>query len=92
MHDIERIIELVRARLPDIDVEQLQVKFPADDDGVWWFKLPGVQADVQLDSSSGQCPFLVDTSDSKSPMEAVTLDSVDDIAERIVRFLQCKRG
>jgi hypothetical protein len=33
MADVERVIELVRATFPDVIWSQLQVKYPADDDG-----------------------------------------------------------
>ena len=39
MKDIDLIIEKVRQVFPEIEVEQLKVKFPADDDGIWYFYL-----------------------------------------------------
>ena len=65
--DIDRIIATVKERLPTIEVQQFKATHPADDDGVWWFYVPGVNADVQIDSSYGQCPFLVDHSDTAQP-------------------------
>jgi len=33
----------------------------ADDDGLWWFKIAGSKNDIQVESSSGNCPFLIET-------------------------------
>ena len=58
--DVDVVIALIRERLPEVAVEQLQVKFPADDDGLWFFRLPGRGVEVQIESSTGECPFLVE--------------------------------
>jgi hypothetical protein len=61
MPDVDRVIELVRATFPDVIWSQLQVKYPADDDGLWFFHLPGQRpGKVQIESSSGMCPFLIE--------------------------------
>jgi hypothetical protein len=61
MADVDRVIELVRAAVPDVIWSQLQVKYPADDDGLWFFHLPGQRpGKVQIESSSGMCPFLIE--------------------------------
>lgn len=39
--DIDRIIEIVKERVPDVCIEQLKVTHPADDDGIWYFGYPG---------------------------------------------------
>ncbi len=59
--DIDDIIEAVAEKHPQIAVQQLQVKFPADDDGLWFFKHPSSAFEVQLESSNGVFPFLVET-------------------------------
>jgi len=45
--DIDRIIEIVRSRIPDVEVVQMHKTHPADDDGLWWFRLPGVRKDFR---------------------------------------------
>jgi len=50
MRDIDLIIEKVKQRFADIEVEQLKVKFPADDDGIWWFSLPDVKQAIHVES------------------------------------------
>src|SRR5688572_4085304 len=58
--DIDRVIDLVAADLPDVTVVQHQDAWPGDDEGVWFFRLPHVTADIQLESSAGMCPFTVE--------------------------------
>jgi hypothetical protein len=60
--DLQRIIDGVTAELPNVDWEQLRVTHPADDDGLWfsWWR-GGPRDEVQIESSSGSCPFLIET-------------------------------
>ena len=55
--DIDHIIERLKAELPGVEVTQLKVKHPADDDGLWFIKIPGRSGNVQIESSDGSCPF-----------------------------------
>ncbi len=65
MRDIETIIEQMRAAHPAVQVEQLKVKFPgADDDGLWFFTHLNCPFEVQLESSTGMYPFLVETDEN----------------------------
>jgi hypothetical protein len=54
-------------------VEQLRVTHAADDDGLWFFRADGRQHEVQLESSSGMCPFIVETD---ADAQARTVDSI----------------
>ena len=60
--DIDAITLLVRDRFSEVRIEQLKVTHPADDDGIWYFWMPGAERDdVQIESSYGVCPFLIET-------------------------------
>lgn len=60
--NVNKIIELVKQEFPKADVYQLKVKFPADDDGIWYFWLPEFpDDDIQIENSYGQCPFIIET-------------------------------
>jgi hypothetical protein len=60
--DLRQIIDGVHRALPDVEWEQLPVKWAADDDGLWFFWRKGrMGEDVQIESSSGTCPFLIET-------------------------------
>src|ERR1044071_9768612 len=61
--DIGRIIDAVRQQLPSVEVAQWKKSHPADDDGIWWFKLPGTREDIQIESTYGNCPFIVETNE-----------------------------
>ncbi len=80
MHrDIDKLINELQRAYPDVAVEQLRVKHPgADDDGLWFFRSPGSANEVQVESSTGALPFLMESdheppSTAESVMEAVAL-------------------
>jgi hypothetical protein len=87
IRDIDRIIAAARERLPDLLVEQHQQSWPADDDGLWFFFLPGIAKDIQLESPFGVCPFIVEHSDMKSSTDAQTARSAEEAAEKVVTYL-----
>ena len=86
LRDIDIIIAKVREQLPAVAVEQLQVVHPADDDGIWWFSLPGVKRDVHVESSFATCPFVIET-DEQSSDKALRASSVDQAVQLIVEYL-----
>jgi hypothetical protein len=76
--DLRQIIDGVQSVLPDVEWEQLSVSWPADDDGLWFFWRRGFRRDdVQIESSSGYCPFIIETNrdaerrSSSTPAETV---------------------
>lgn len=83
--DIDRVIALVRGRLPSVSVVQWHKTPPGDNDGIWWFRLPSVWPDIKLESD-GACPFLVEHSDMRSTAEQWWAGSVEQAAEAIVRY------
>jgi hypothetical protein len=86
--DIDRIIERVKNLIPDALVEQLWVSHPGvDDDGLWFFRLPGIAKDIQIESSQGVCPFIVEHCDMKSSTDAETAWSVEEAVQKVVAYL-----
>lgn len=75
MRDIDRLIALVRNEFPDVLCEQLAILHPADDDGIWFFRLPGVKGEVQAESSSGMCPFIVETDKHDERVHSETIEA-----------------
>ena len=66
--DIDQITQLLRREIPGVEIEQLQVSHPgADDDGLWFIKVPRQTGEVQIESSDGSCPFIIQ-SDFSSEM------------------------
>jgi hypothetical protein len=78
--DIDAIIELVRENYPNVCVQQLKVKFPADDDGIWYFWNPENPNDeIQVENSFGQCPFIIETNRDATAVGGKTIEEVVSI-------------
>ncbi len=91
--DIDQIIERVKHLVPDVQVQQLPVKHPGvDDDGLWFFQLPGSPKDIQIESSYSTCPFIVEHSDMESTSEAETARSIEEAVEKVVAYLAKVKG
>ncbi len=88
--DIDEIIKRVRELLPNVIIEQLHVSHPGvDDDGLWFFKLPNNdQRDIQIESSCGQCPFILEHNEMRGISDRWTAKSVDEAVEKIVGYLE----
>jgi hypothetical protein len=84
MRDIDKIIELTRRLCPTVDVEQLQVSHPGDDNGLWCFDQPDSEYQVQVESSTGMCPFLIETDENA---ERFTTNSVEETVQTLLRLL-----
>ena len=85
--DIDLIISGIKEQFPQVSVSQIEVKYPGvDDDGVWIFTWPQRGGDIQVESSSGMCPFLIEHNKMKSTSEAWRGDSVDDTIEKLSRY------
>jgi len=83
MRDIEKISNVLRTTYPDIVIEQLTVLHPgADDDGIWYFRRSGGSTEIQLESSSGNCPFLVESSGAAVRLTAATPQEAVNILVR----------
>ena len=85
MRDIDAIIDQLRLAYPDISAEQLAVPHPgADDDGLWFFRHPACDVEFQLESSTGACPFLAESSASA---ERLTADTIEQAVALVVAGL-----
>jgi hypothetical protein len=90
-HEIERVIADVRRLIPEVEIVQMQRTHDADDDGLWWFKIPGVKEDIQIESSNYNCPFLVEHDSMKNSSAAITCRSVEETVQTIVSYLLPRR-
>ena len=90
-HDIETVIAGVRRLIPEVELVQTHKTHAVDDDGLWWFRLPGVAENIQVESSSYDCPFLVEHDSIKASDEAITCASVDATVSAVVSYLQPRR-
>jgi len=74
MRDIDAIIGELQASYPAIAVEKLGALHPgADDEGLWFFRYSESGIEIQLESSSGNAPFLVESSGSGERLLANTI-------------------
>jgi hypothetical protein len=86
MRDVERIIAEVQRLMPDVQWRQLQVTHPGvDDDGLWFFRLPFGTNEVQIESTNGTCPFLVEHGASN---ERYMGDTIDRVVAKVVEWLR----
>lgn len=88
VRDIDRVIDLVKMDLHEISVVQHQDVWPGDDEGLWFFRLPNVDHDIQLESSTGMCPFFVEHDGMPSPADGWTATSVEEAAGMVVAYLR----
>lgn len=57
--DISEIERQIQSRYPEVKITRVKVSHPVDDDGLWFFEANGIE--IQMESSTGKCPFLVES-------------------------------
>ncbi|UHQ22119.1 hypothetical protein LVB77_15800 [Lysobacter sp. 5GHs7-4] len=82
MRDIDLIIQTLKAAHPDLIAEQLKVRHPGDDDGLWFFRHASTPYEVQLESGAGSCPFLFETDEDTIRRTADTVAEAIRLVER----------
>jgi hypothetical protein len=82
--DIDLIIEKLTAYVPGIHIEQLRVKHPgADDDGLWFINIRDHKGEVQIESSEGLCPFLIESDFSNERVHGYSVEEVVATVKRL---------
>jgi len=85
MRDIDQIIQSIMNICPDADISQHEVSHPGlDDDGIWFFSQPGSEFEVQIESSTGMCPFIIETDESPARFAA---DSIEETVGILTKLL-----
>src|SRR5690242_780159 len=85
--DIDQIIAAVKHQVPGVRILQMHKTHAGDDDGLWWFSIPGVESEVQVESSDGNCPFLIE-SDDFSCAHAKSGASQEEVTSIVVKYLR----
>lgn len=81
MRDVEQIIGRIREKCPAVKVRQLMVLHAgADDDGLWFFRQPESPFEVQIESTNGTCPFLIETDETDA---RITTDSIEETVQTL---------
>jgi hypothetical protein len=79
--DINTTIAALIAKKPRLSVHQLKVKYPGDNDGLWFARHPDSEFEVQLESSYGTFPFLVETDRHDQRGHATSVDEAVRLVE-----------
>jgi hypothetical protein len=87
--DLEEVVRLIQEGLPEARWVQAPVTHPTDDDGVWFFWIPGLPGEVQIESSYAVVPFIVETDKHD---ECITASSPRETADTVIRWLKLPGG
>lgn len=82
--DIDCIIGRLNVEYPGIQITQVQVRHPgADDDGLWFVRVPGRRGEIQLESSDGSFPVLIESDRSNERFSAETVEDLVSVLRRL---------
>jgi hypothetical protein len=84
--DIDSIINRLSSAHPQVRVEQLRVSHPGDDAGIWFFKVAGEPNEVQLESFTGMCPFIVESDTTEAIATARSVQEAVSFLEQLLRL------
>ena len=84
--DIDLVIAAVAGKYPGTTVEQLTVSHPADDDGIWYFRRAGFGLEVNVESSAGMLPFLVESNGTDQANHASTIEEAVQLVGSHLKF------
>jgi len=86
--DIDIVLERVRALHPDAKIEQLKVSHPGvDDDGIWFFGIRGEKREIQIESSTGAAPFVIEHDEMKTIQDRIHDASIDQAVHEVSLYL-----
>lgn len=86
---IAEVIEALRESFPSLSVQQHRAVHPADDVGIWFFRLPDCDGEVQVESSTGNLPFLIEWTGGEERIQGVSIPAV---VAQVKEFLGRFRG
>jgi len=89
--DIELVIRAIRSSMPIVIVRQYEVMKGSDDDGVWNFSLEAGGKNIQLESSTYNCPFVIET-DEQCCKEALKANDVEEVVRLVLTYLRAVEG
>lgn len=81
---IEQLTSALQRAYPDIVIEKPRVSHPgADDDAVWRVNHPRALTEVQVESSGGEPPFMVESEFAPPTVARTVDDAVRLVTERL---------
>lgn len=82
--DIDGVIASLHDFWPGVRVAQLRVLHAeADDDGLWFVSHPDGRGEVQIESSRGTLPFLVEADHVQPAWGRTVIETVHLVGERL---------
>jgi hypothetical protein len=89
VRDIEKVIQSLNTIYPVVNVRQLEVSHPgADDDGLWFFQTPESKLEVQIESSTGMFPFLIETNENDTRVTTATVGQTIETLARLLHLVK----
>lgn len=85
MCDIDLIRVRLEQRFPDIRMQQLVTTHPGDDNGLWYVSHVGRDDTLQLESPTGNCPFLIEYDTSPETSGRFIASTADEAIEFVSR-------
>lgn len=85
--DVDEIIGGVQADHPEVEVTRMVKSRPADDDHLWFFRLPTVMKDIHIESATEDCPFWIEHLGMKSGAESVVANTVEEGVRWVSNYL-----
>ena len=93
MRDVDRIITQITTNYPLVHTRQLEVSHPGnDDDGIWFFRSLGCDFEVQIESSTGMCPFVVETDENDARLTGASFEETIDMVIRLLHLTPKVQG
>jgi hypothetical protein len=89
VRDIEKVIQSLNTIYPVVNVRQLEVAHAgADDDGLWFFQTPESKLEVQIESSTGMFPFLIETNENYTRVTTATVGQTIETLARLLHLVK----
>jgi hypothetical protein len=90
MRDVDHIIQSIMKICPTAKTTRLSVsQRGVDDDWLWFFQQPDGQFGVQIEWSTGMCPFRIETEGTDVRF---TANSIDQAIEILIDLLHIPRS
>ena len=83
--DADKIIEAIKEKFPGTKVNEWDAMNPRSFYySLWFFNIPNVDGEIQIESTSGNCPFLVESCLNDDRYNGDTVEEVVSIIEKLV--------
>jgi hypothetical protein len=85
MRDIDLICERLGQLFPGIQIHQLVTTHPGDDNGLWYVHYANRDETLQMESPTGNCPFLIEFDTSATTSDRFVAESTDQALDFLSR-------